>query len=68
MQDYSAGNKLKNRALLDTSMRLGTDIDRPGDRGGYRQSRRNFARQGGFGQFWGADSEYGCYTKGCCGV
>ena len=41
---------------------------RPGDRGGYRQSRRNFARQSGFGQFWGADSEYRCYTKGCGGV
>ena len=36
--------------------------------GGYRQSRWNFPRQGGFGQFWGADSEYGCHTKGCGGL
>ena len=41
---------------------------RLGDGRGYRQSRRNSARQGGFGQFWGADSEYGCYTKVCGGV
>ena len=42
--------------------------NRPGDKGEYRQSRRNFTPIGGFGQFRGADSEYGCYTKGCGGV
>ena len=31
-------------------------------KGGYRPPKAKFMRPPGFGQFWGADSEYRCYT------